>query len=159
MAHDLFPRASITVSDIRGSMLVNLRKRFSEAGIQRFHSFTADLAKPGFRPTVRDVDLVIADLPCSGSGTWSRTPESLFFFKEDSLQNFQSLQQRIISSVGPSLKKGGRLVYITCSVFKCENEEMVDFICQRFSLSLEKMAVLKGYDQKADTMFVASFRS
>jgi 16S rRNA (cytosine967-C5)-methyltransferase len=49
-------------------------------------------------------------------------------------------------------------LYITCSVFKKENEEVVEFIQGNSELELIKMELLKGYDKKADTMFAALFK-
>jgi 16S rRNA (cytosine967-C5)-methyltransferase len=51
----------------------------------------------------------------------------------------------------------GYLLYITCSVFKKENEEMVSFIQQQPGFELVKMEQLKGYAIKADSMFAAIF--
>ncbi|HRP55779.1 Fmu (Sun) domain-containing protein [Agriterribacter sp.] len=100
-------------------------------------------------------DLIICDAPCSGSGTWSRTPEQLYHWKEEKLDHYTALQKKILANVIPFIKPGGHLLYITCSVFKRENEAMVDEIKERFNLRLLKMKVLKGYDKKADTLFAA----
>lgn len=164
MLHDLHPDLDLTVSDIRESILINLKKRFKQAGIQDYKSFVADLSiqhspEESLRtiPNIQPVDLIIADLPCTGSGTWGRNPEALYFFDEKEIERYSGLQKKIITAVVSRLKKGGVLIYITCSVFKKENEEVADFIRQQFQLRLEKMQVLKGYDQKADSMFVARF--
>ncbi|MEO6148581.1 MAG: RsmB/NOP family class I SAM-dependent RNA methyltransferase, partial [Mucilaginibacter sp.] len=61
----------------------------------------------------------------------------------------------IISNVVKYLKPGKPLVYITCSAFKAENEGAVDFMVTELGLKLEEMKVLKGYERRADTMFVA----
>jgi 16S rRNA (cytosine967-C5)-methyltransferase len=158
MLYDLFPQVNLTVSDIRESIMANLRKRFTEAGIRRYKHFIADLTAtlPSVKPS--SFDVVIADVPCSGSGTWSRTPEQLFFFNEQKINEYASLQKKIISSVLPAVKRNGYFIYITCSVFKKENEEAVQFIQQQNELTLLDMQVLKGYVQKADTMFVALFQ-
>ncbi len=102
-------------------------------------------------------DLIICDAPCSGSGTWSRTPEQLYFFKPEEITHYSDLQKKIASNVIPFIKQGGHLLYITCSVFRKENEEVVEFIQKQFGLTLVKMELLKGYDRKADTLFVALF--
>jgi 16S rRNA (cytosine967-C5)-methyltransferase len=47
---------------------------------------------------------------------------------------------------------------VTCSVFRKENEEVVDFIKRQTNFSLIEMRLLKGYEEKADTMFAALFR-
>ena len=58
----------------------------------------------------------------------------------------------------PYLAVNGYYQYITCSVFKQENEAMVDFIQQQNpSLQLVKQELLIGYTKKADTMFAALF--
>jgi 16S rRNA (cytosine967-C5)-methyltransferase len=155
MLNDLYPDIQLTVSDIRESIIINLKKRFNEAGITNYKSFIGDLVTADFMPCTYDFELIIADVPCSGSGTWGRTPEQLYFFEEKKIGEYASLQKKILTKVIPHLVPGGHLLYITCSVFKKENEEAVDFIQQNFSLQLIKKEVLKGYDKKADTMFAA----
>ena len=100
-------------------------------------------------------DLVICDAPCSGSGTWNRTPEQLFFFKKEKIDQYARLQKQIVSNASKALKKNGYFLYITCSVFEKENEAVVDFIENNLPLQLKSMEYLKGYDKKADTMFAA----
>jgi len=56
------------------------------------------------------------------------------------------------------LKKNGWLLYITCSVFKKENEDVVEFIRSNSEFELVEMELLKGYEKKADTMFAALFK-
>ena len=101
--------------------------------------------------------MIIADLPSTGSGTWGRTPEQLAFFKEALIESYALLQKNIINNVLPSLKKGGQLLYCTCSVFKEENEEMVQYLQQISQLKLLESVVLKGYEEKADSLFAALF--
>jgi 16S rRNA (cytosine967-C5)-methyltransferase len=64
-----------------------------------------------------------------------------------------------VSNVIPHLITGGYFLYITCSVFKQENENAVAFILQQFpDMQLMKKEFLKGYSIKADTMFAALFK-
>jgi len=157
MAFDMDPKIKLTVSDIRESIIINLKKRFEKAGVNNYKSFVTDLTTSNFKPQTSNFELIIADVPCSGSGTWSRTPEQLYFFQERKIREYSSLQKRIVSNAIAQLQPGGSFVYITCSVFKKENEEVVAFIKENFQLKLKQMEVLKGYDKKADSMFVALF--
>lgn len=155
MAHDLIKNIELTASDKRESILQNLHKRFAKAGINNYHSFVADLENSKFKIQNSKFDLIICDAPCTGSGTWSRTPEQLFYFKKESIDRYADLQKKIIENVIAYLKQGGHFLYVTCSVFKKENEAVAEFIQQKFHLKLQKMEVLKGYEIKADTMFAA----
>jgi len=156
LAYDVLKNIRLTVSDVRESIMANLRKRFAEAGIQQYQSFVADLSNPSSPlPITPSPDLIIADVPCSGSGTWGRTPEQLYYFDTAAIRRYSELQKKIIHRVVPTLKPGGYFLYITCSVFREENEEAVHYIEEQFGLSVIKMEVLKGYDQQADTMFAA----
>lgn len=158
LAKDVFNTIEPVVSDIRESILINLKKRFAEAGIKNYKAFATNLTRPPKAVPGSPFDLIIADVPCSGSGTWGRTPEEMIFFDEKEIAVYSSLQRTIVSNIIPFLKKGGYLLYITCSVFKEENEGAVDFIKANFSLELVKMEMLKGYTKKADTLFAALFR-
>lgn len=154
MANDILGPVDLIVSDKRESILLNLEKRFQQAGITDYESFVVDLSKP-LQNYLSTFNLIIADVPCTGSGTWSRTPEQLFYFKEDSIEEYAALQKKIVSNVITQLEPGGYFLYITCSVFKKENEDMAEIIKNEFYLELVQMELLKGYDKKADTMFAA----
>ena len=157
LLYDMHPDIDFTVSDVRESILVNLRKRFARAGIKRVKPFVTDLTN-NRQPGTGNFDLIICDAPCTGSGTWSRTPEQLYFFEERKIEQYASLQKKIVTNTISHLKRNGFLVYITCSVFKKENEEVVEYIEDTFKVRLVKQELLKGYDRKADTMFAALFR-
>ena len=66
--------------------------------------------------------LVVADLPCTGSGTWRRNPENLAFFNSDAIEVFSKLQQSILINLSKQLLKGQYLYFMTCSIFANENE-------------------------------------
>lgn len=157
MAKDILGNIDLIVSDIRGAVLINLKKRFDEAGIRNYKTLKTDLSSAAIPFAPETFDLIIADVPCTGSGTWGRTPERLSFFEKNEIDKYSRLQKKIVLAVMPYLKNGGFFLYITCSVFKKENEEMIDFIQENLSVRLLKTDVLKGYGIKADTMFAALF--
>ncbi len=158
LAYDILEgKIQLMVSDIRESILTSLKKRFVSAGIKNFIALLTDLSAADCNLPALFFQLIICDAPCTGSGTWSRTPEQLYFFKEKMINTYAGKQQQIISTVIPHLQTGGIFIYITCSVFKKENEEIVNFIKEKFHLQLVQMEFLKGYDKKADSMFAAVF--
>jgi len=159
MAYDINPAIQLTVSDKRESILKNLRLRFEKAGIKNYSSFTADLATENHRPAIQKFDLIIADVPCTGSGTWSRTPEQLYHFNQKQIKKYSHLQKQIIKNAMPYLKPAGYFLYITCSVFKKENEDVVSFIKDNFEMNMIVMEALKGYEMAADTMFAALLKA
>ena len=148
---------NITATDNRDSILDNLNERFNKAGIKNFETKNIDLLTLNPKPQTLNLffDGIIADVPCSGSGTWSRTPEMLTFFNESEIEKYAANQKEILKNISPYLKKGKPLIYITCSVFKNENEAVVDFAVDHFGFHAEKTELIKGYDKKADTLFVA----
>ncbi|MBM3415783.1 MAG: Fmu (Sun) domain-containing protein [Bacteroidetes bacterium] len=163
LMYDIYQQMDLTVSDSRESILRNLKKRFSAHGIPKYEIVLADLSKrpAKFRGDAK-FNLIICDAPCTGSGTWGRTPEQLCYFNNDSIEYYANLQKKVVSNTVTCLTPGGFFLYITCSVFKKENEEIVSFIKEQFHLQLVKMELLKGYDNlsegkagKADTMFAA----
>jgi len=153
---DTFPDVQLTVSDVRSSILHNLHARFQAAGITDYKSFRADVSAPQFSITPQ-FDLVVCDAPCSGSGTWSRAPENLSFFTEEKLSHYSNLQKWIVLNAAKGVKKGGAFLYITCSVFKAENEEIAAHIQKNTELTLQQMVYFKGYQRNGDTLFAALF--
>ena len=91
------------------------------------------------------------------AGTWARTPEQLYFCDPTSVKRFPALQKSIAKNVCAYLKNGGRLIYITCSVFKQENEEVVNSLVAQ-GMELVQSALINGIGIKADSMFVAVLR-
>jgi 16S rRNA (cytosine967-C5)-methyltransferase len=154
LAHDIYPEMDLTVSDIRESILANLRTRFQAAGIKKYHSFLADLTQEHQR-SLPVTHLVLADVPCTGSGTWGRTPEDLFFFDPRKLNNYPITQRKILTNIASRLAPGAALVYCTCSVFKKENEEIIAFLQESFHLQPERTENLIGYPHRADTLFAS----
>jgi 16S rRNA (cytosine967-C5)-methyltransferase len=160
LLHSLQPEIKLVVSDVRESILSNLDERFQQAGILKYQKKLLDLTENNEQLLYNyEFDGIILDAPCSGSGTWGRTPEMISQFDQHRTDFFKRLQQSIIPNVTKHLKSGAPIIYITCSAFKAENEDAVDFMVNELGLKLEETQVLKGYERKADTMFVARLTS
>ncbi len=70
-------------------------------------------------------DRLLLDVPCSGLGVLRRNPDTKWKLSPESIQKVQETQQEILQSYPSMLKKGGQLVYATCSILPSENEEQV----------------------------------
>ena len=156
LLHEMEPDIKLVVSDIRESILANLDERFQQAGLRKYQKKLLDLTQnPDQEMHDYTFDGIILDAPCSGSGTWGRTPEMIAQFHSSKIEFFQRLQKSIAQNVARFIKPGKPLIYITCSAFKSENEDVVNFLVKELGLKLEEQTVLTGYEKKADTMFVA----
>lgn len=156
---DINRKIQLTVSDKRPTILHNLQQRFKQYHHQPPAAFVADLSSPDSLKKElgnKRFDSIICDVPCTGSGTWARTPEQLYFFTPSILEGISTLQQQIAPNVAQYLKPGGTVYYITCSVFQQENETVVDkLIAADQSLSLQHSELINGTGHKADSMFIA----
>lgn len=146
----------LTVTDIRQQILQKLKERLQQARIPVQAAQVVDLTQP-VQTIPTKFDIILCDAPCTGSGTWARTPEQLYFFNEASLKKYQQLQHQIVQHVWPHLKPGGWFVYITCSVFTSENEDIVSAISALPQAKLLHTQYHKGYGMQADTLFSAVF--
>jgi len=68
-------------------------------------------------------DRVLVDVPCTGTGTWRRNVYDKWRFQPTDLADLQEQQRRILGNAASLVKKGGRLVYATCSLLQEENEQ------------------------------------
>lgn len=75
-------------------------------------------------------DLVICDLPCSGLGVMGRKRDIKYNVTEDKIRELAILQKKILENAVRYVKKGGRLIYSTCTMTKAENEENFTFISE-----------------------------
>jgi 16S rRNA (cytosine967-C5)-methyltransferase len=161
MAADTYPNVQLFVSDIREEILLELNRRFSHASIVPQSMFCTDLQNSLSKQVVDSnlpvggVDLIIADVPCTGSGTWARSPEWLKAFDLELIAAYQDRQKKIVANLPAHLNEEGYLLYITCSVFKQENEEVVAFLQTNSGLQLVKQSVV--HEPGGDYLFAALF--
>ncbi|MEO0834307.1 MAG: RsmB/NOP family class I SAM-dependent RNA methyltransferase [Pseudomonadota bacterium] len=71
------------------------------------------------------MDIVFVDAPCSGSGTWRRHPDTKWRLTPQQLQTRQREQDIVLQSATAYVKPGGLLIYVTCSIFREENEDRI----------------------------------
>lgn len=71
-------------------------------------------------------DLVVLDVPCSGTGAWRRNPDGKWRFTEADLQEIIAVQSEILTKAEKLVAKGGTLAYVTCSLLREENECQIE---------------------------------
>lgn len=91
----------------------------------------------------KDYDCFILDAPCSGSGTWRRSPDAKFRLTPEKLVELNNIQAEILETAYQHTKPGGRIVYMTCSVLPEENENVVtNFTAKHADVSFADHATL-----------------
>ena len=117
--------ATITAYDIAPERTVDIAPRAERAGVAieviRTHELTSQAP----------FDVVFCDAPCSGSGTWRRTPEAKWSISSDKLFKFSKLQGEVIQDASRYVAAGGMLIYATCSVLRSENNDIVNMFLTR----------------------------
>ena len=81
---------------------------------------------PGLEPLEGQMDLVLVDAPCTGSGTWRRRPDAKWRLSQRQLDARLAEQASILDAASRFVKPGGRLAYVTCSIFPDENQRQVE---------------------------------
>ncbi|MCW3474198.1 RsmB/NOP family class I SAM-dependent RNA methyltransferase [Limobrevibacterium gyesilva] len=118
-------RGHIVACDVSAPRLDAAVKRLRRAGI---HNVERHLVAPGDKWAKRRAggfDRVLVDAPCTGTGTWRRNPDARLRLVEQDLRELVPKQAGILEQASRLVRKGGRLVYATCSVLQEENEAQV----------------------------------
>lgn len=112
----------IFAHDATKQRLAPIFDRLRRAGCRNVQT----IARPGdLKPLEGQMDLVLVDAPCTGSGTWRRRPDTKWRLTERQLDMRVGEQSAILDAAAGYVKPGGRLVYITCSIFPQENQQRI----------------------------------
>jgi 16S rRNA (cytosine967-C5)-methyltransferase len=96
-----------------------------------------------------EADRVLLDVPCSATGVLRRNPDTKWKLKPEELTRLMGVQQDILSRYSIMVKKGGLLVYATCSILPSENERQVENFLADFP-SFEKLSEIKISPQRSE---------
>lgn len=110
---------NVTAHDVAPERMQDLPDRASRGAHDIAICAPEDLENAG------KFDLVFCDAPCSGSGTWRRTPEAKWALTSERLAELNDIQASVLEAASPHVASGGTLVYATCSIFDAENESQV----------------------------------
>jgi len=124
-------RGHIVACDVSAPRLEGAVRRLRRAGV---HNVERHLIDPGDKWAKRrgeSFDRVLVDAPCTGTGTWRRNPDARRHLSERDLAELITKQAVILDQASRLVRKGGRLVYATCSVLSEENEAQVQAFLSR----------------------------
>jgi 16S rRNA (cytosine967-C5)-methyltransferase len=118
------PNAEILATDISARRLQSMQRRLgNQLPQQKIRTLVADAAQ--LSSTEGSFDLILCDVPCSGTGTLARNPEIRHRLEQADLSRQSARQKEILNASVKRLKPGGRLVYSTCSLEPEENDAVV----------------------------------
>ncbi len=150
LIYDKNNHIQLDVSDIRKTIIERLKKRFDFYHLTPNKIFVHDARLP--LKQYEYYDSVLIDAPCSGSGTWSRSPEQYYFFSKEKLAEFKKLQTEILKNISGYTKKS--VYYLTCSVFADENEHVVDSLVGNHFFVNEQRS-LNAFEKGGDHIFAS----
>lgn len=124
--------------DVSEKRLANLKPRLKRSGLSNLQpQLIAHENDQKVKRLAGKIDRVLVDSPCSGLGTLRRNPDLKFRQSPQSLAELTQKQTNILASASRLLKKGGRLVYATCSLLREENQSIVeDFLAAHAEFKL-----------------------
>ncbi len=116
-------RGQIYATDTDGRRLMQSHARIERAGVRNLQL----RAPRGGADVLADLDarcdLVVVDAPCTGSGTWRRNPDAKWRIRPGALEQRIVEQDEVLAEATRFVKPGGRMLYVTCSVLREENED------------------------------------
>ena len=115
----------ILAIDRHEGKLAELRKEIDRLGINNIQTQQVNLGIMLPETLAEKFDQVLVDAPCSGTGTLRRNPEIKWRAKASDLKGYAVTQKTILQNAAAAVKKGGRLIYCTCSLLPAENEDVI----------------------------------
>lgn len=145
--------AQVTAHDIDPRRMVDIAPRAARAGV------AIEIATQNELSAMTPFDMVLCDAPCSGSGTWRRTPMAKWDFSADRLQELTAIQSNVLDEGAILVRSGGTLAYATCSVFEIENNVQAQAFADRtasFTLESSDLTIPR---EDGDGFFLATLVS
>ncbi len=142
----------VTAYDVAPERMNDLPARAIRGGHKISVCSSDELAKVG------KFDLVFCDVPCSGSGTWRRTPEAKWAITPEKLNEVLKKQADVLEKAISYVAVGGTLIYATCSLLKAENSTQVNHFLQKHQDWLKKRESCWPVDELGDGFFCAHLK-
>lgn len=138
--------AHFTACDVSEDKLEKILENITRCGIKGIDRAVNDgtVYNPSF---FERFDIVIADVPCSGLGVISRKPDIKLNSSPEKIRELAKLQRQILDNTVKYVKKGGFLLFSTCTIGKAENEDNVRYIEERGFNRINAVQICPGeYD-------------
>jgi len=129
LASAMMVKGRIVAMDLEESRLLKAKTRFKRARVSDIietRPLSDEKSRKWLRRQKQSFDVVLLDVPCSGTGTWRRNPDTRWRNYGPSVDNLIPVQADILERVAGVVKGGGRLVYATCSLLPEENEMQIE---------------------------------
>ena len=125
-------KGRIVSCDVATGRLIRSKARLKRAGV---HNATLRVLEGDHDKWVKRqkdmFDRVLVDAPCSGIGSWRRNPDARWRLAPENIDNLRATQDKVLELAAPVVKKGGRLIYATCSLLPEENQDRVNAFLTR----------------------------
>ena len=108
-----------------------IEENIARMELENIHAVCRDATVPD-EAWKEKADIVLADLPCSGLGVFGKKPDLKYRVKEEDLKELAGLQRKILENAQAMVKKGGTLLYSTCTIDPMENEENVHWFLKKY---------------------------
>jgi 16S rRNA (cytosine967-C5)-methyltransferase len=126
-------RGQIYATDTDGHRLMPIYARLERANVRNVQLRAPRGAAEILADLRERCDLVLIDAPCTGTGTWRRNPDAKWRIRPGALAERIKAQDELLARAADFVKPGGRIVYITCSVLRDENEDRIGAFAQAHS--------------------------
>lgn len=113
----------LVAMDVNEGRLTQAKLRLRRAGVHNAECRAVETK--WLKRHAGEADRVLVDAPCTGTGTWRRKPDAKWRLAQRDLDELVPRQAEILDRAAKLVKPGGRLVYVTCSVLKPENEDQI----------------------------------
>jgi len=131
MAMTMENRGQIVACDVSATRLEGAVRRLRRAGVHNVERHLIETGGKWLKRRAGTFDRVLVDAPCTGTGTWRRNPDARLRLTEADLAELTQKQAAILDTAQSLVRKGGRLVYATCSLLSQENEAQVSAFLAR----------------------------
>ena len=135
--------AELMAMDISQQRLQRVRENSERLGLT-MTTVTADASKLQESIRVKQFDAILADVPCSATGVIRRNPDVKILRQPGDIASFGAQQLAILRGLWPALKPGGRLLYVTCSLLKAENDGIIATFTDHTESIIRSLSLSQG---------------